>query len=424
MLSPLRLATTDDETGVDPLANHANPPATPRYRKNLADTATPSTPQAPHAEPKQGPEPTTPSESKKRPAGGPSTSDTRAEKKAKTSTLLRQVLGDSRTNCSTSENAQTNDTDDHSTVPEAEEEDESDQQVDPALQICRYLLEMFSVPVLRSHATVGLVDRDRLQLYHANRSVILVSSAINFSEDEGEDKFIATVIAFHCLSLEQNGILGSQLRGIDNAKLVKGSKFGKDRVVQMQNELHFSNDVDGKELKVTLQEVISREPAMIGRSTVVLNAKPQEGYLKRDTQLVVKVSWPTSGRVPETEFLNEACATAKGEHAWALKHLPRMYCSEDTTFKKGSIPESVAILFDNATLANNKGFVYERRVLRVMVQERLVALRYMSNVKDIGQVFLDVACGTCDWFRSWSTSANPGQFSPPLALYNPRDPSP
>ena len=82
-------------------------------------------------------------------------------------------------------------------------------QVNPAMQVCRYLLEMFSVPLLRSHATVSLVGRDRLQLYHANRSVILVSSAIKFVEGEGLDKFIAIIIAFHCLSPEQNGILSS-----------------------------------------------------------------------------------------------------------------------------------------------------------------------------------------------------------------------
>ena len=62
-----------------------------------------------------------------------------------------------------------------------------------------YLLEMFSVPLLRSHATVGLVDRDRLQPHHANRSAILVSSAINFSKDDGLTEFITT-IAFNCLS--------------------------------------------------------------------------------------------------------------------------------------------------------------------------------------------------------------------------------
>jgi hypothetical protein len=62
-------------------------------------------------------------------------------------------------------------------------------QSDTAIQVCSHLLEMFSTSLLRSHATVCLVDRDRLQLYHANRSVILVSSAINLSEGNGLDQF-------------------------------------------------------------------------------------------------------------------------------------------------------------------------------------------------------------------------------------------
>jgi len=56
---------------------------------------------------------------------------------------------------------------------------------------------MFSIPPLRSHATVSLVDWDYLQLYHTNQSAILVYSAISFSEEGGKDNLIATVIAFH-----------------------------------------------------------------------------------------------------------------------------------------------------------------------------------------------------------------------------------
>ena len=144
------------------------------------------------------------------------------------------------------------------------------------------------------------------------------------------------ILAFQCPPLEQNGILESQVPGLGNASIVKRSGFGKDRVVQSKNELHFSKDVESKELKVTLMDVISREPAMIGRSTVVLNAKPQafrpqRGFSKKTTKLVVKVSWPTSGRVSETEFLKKACAAATDEHAWAANRLPRVYCAEDIT---------------------------------------------------------------------------------------------
>ena len=87
---------------------------------------------------------------------------------------------------------------------------ETGNQKAASLQVGRYLLEQFSVPAFRSHATIGLVDRDRIQFYHANHSVILVSSAINFSlktRTDGVDKFIAIVIAFSRLSLRDNGIL-------------------------------------------------------------------------------------------------------------------------------------------------------------------------------------------------------------------------
>ena len=54
---------------------------------------------------------------------------------------------------------------------------------------------MLSVPLLCSHATISLIDRDHLQLYHANRLAILVSPAINFSDGDGKDKSIATITA-------------------------------------------------------------------------------------------------------------------------------------------------------------------------------------------------------------------------------------
>ena len=39
---------------------------------------------------------------------------------------------------------------------------------------------------------------------------------------------------------------------------------------------------------------------------------------------------------------------------------------------------------------------YERRTLRIVIQERLHPLKTLTDVKDIAQVLVDVACGT--WF--------------------------
>ncbi|KAF9789671.1 hypothetical protein BJ322DRAFT_1105528 [Thelephora terrestris] len=94
---------------------------------------------------------------------------------------------------------------------------EAKTQSDSSIRVCSYLLEMFSISLLRLHATVCLVDHGRLQLYHANRSVILVSSAINLSEGNGLDQFIAVIIAFHSLSFKQDGNLDNVVEG--NVKL-------------------------------------------------------------------------------------------------------------------------------------------------------------------------------------------------------------
>ena len=78
--------------------------------------------------------------------------------------------------------------------------------------------------VLRSSLAfaLGLVDRGRLQLYHANRSVILVSSAINFFEGDGVDKFIANIIGFYRLSFGQNGILKRLPRTTLSSSRIRG----------------------------------------------------------------------------------------------------------------------------------------------------------------------------------------------------------
>ena len=282
---------------------------------------------------------------------------------------------------------------------------------------------MFSVPLLRSHATVSLVDRDRLQLYHANRSVILVSSAIDFSEGAGLDKFIATIIAFRCLSFKQDGVL--DILGSGNAKLVCDSKIpGDNKVVQKGNDLVFSGEKLGEKLgenfKVTLGDVISRDPATVGRSTVVLQAISDQWS---GTDLVVKISWPGSEQIPENHFLDEAEAMAKGEHAWAANHLPRVFYAKDVIFGQHSTIESVAQLFENAQFVNAREcHKYERRALRIIVQERLYPLKSLTNVRDIGQVLLDAACGTCSSLST--TYIHLCRFSSPLALRHSWDPSP
>ena len=179
----------------------------------------------------------------------------------------------------------------------------------------------------------------------------------------------------------------------ENYRLLSETVFkGGDRVVQNGNELLFSGDKDGA-FSVTLGDVVSRDPAVVERSTLVINGKSARWPGR---PLVVKISWPTSDRASETTFLKKASEMAKGDHAWAANHLPRLYYAEDVEFLPDSTLGSVARLFQIAKSVNGD-YVYEPRILRIIIQERLYPLKSLDNVKDIGQVFLDVACGTCSY---------------------------
>ena len=296
-------------TGIDPKNTHARPPTPLRYGGKKSTPLTTSTLS------KSNP---VSSKSRKRSADGSSAAHERPVKKSKTKSALGQIKEGEVGSTA---------------------RPETQRQLEPAYQVCRYLLEMFSVPLLRSHATVSLVDRDRLQLYHANHSVILVSSAIDFSEGDGVDKFIATIIAFRCLSFEQNGIL--QTLFPQNPNLVQNSQIAaNDKVVQEGNKLVFSGEKPDEDFEVVLGEIISRGPATVGRSTAVVDAT---SIRWPETELVVKVSWPGSRRVPETDFLKKACEEAEGtKDGWAINHLPRMLHASDGASGEDSILGSVA----------------------------------------------------------------------------------
>ena len=274
---------------------------------------------------------------------------------------------------------------------------ETEYQKSAYLQVGRYLLNQFSVPAFRSHATIALVDRDRIQFYHANNSVILVSSAISFSADntkDGLDKLIAIVIAFGRLTLRDNGILHNLEDGKlfnHNERLVTHRVLQGAVEMQDENELAFGGDEKTGPFKLTLGEVISHKPSLARRSTAVLHAKSERW---NDTNLVVKISWPSSERKVEQEFLHRATLTAGGtsKDKWALKHLPKVLYTQDVVFRPDSTHEKVARLFDGAELINGK-YKYEPWTLRI-IQERLHPLKNLTGVKNAAQVLLDAACGT------------------------------
>ena len=215
-----------------------------------------------------------------------------------------------------------------------------------------------------------------------------MSSAIRFSEPDGLDKFIAVIIAFRYLSFSQNGILDALVS--QNTELLNNPDITKDdKLVRQGHQLELTEGESQKKFKVILGDVISRDPAAVGRSTVVLKATSDKWPGKN---LVVKISWPGHGRVPEDEFLKKAISEAeRTDGKWAINHLPRVYFSKDVVFSDDSTFMSVAGLFKNAKFSGG-GYVYEQRALRIIIQEELYPLKSLTNVRDVSQVFVDIAC--------------------------------
>jgi hypothetical protein len=119
-----------------------------------------------------------------------------------------------------------------------------------------------------------------------------------------------------------------------------------------------------------------------------------KAYSKKwsETKLVIKFSWPGRGRVPEGEFLKKAIDEAgKADETWAKNHLPRVFFAKQVEFGDDSTFHSVARLFKDAEMPG-KEYVYEARVLRIIIQEELYPVKSLTNARDIGQVFVDIAC--------------------------------
>ena len=296
----------------------------------------------------------------------------------------------------------------NSPVEDGLDPEDSNPHRDAYVQIENHFLEQFSLPALRSHATVALLNRDCIQFFHANHSTILVASEINFGENDetgGLDTLIAIVFAFVSLSLTNNGILHDPRD--DRLSREKGYPSTRDidpgdMRVREGRKLVFGGDGKSGPFTLTYGGIIHRELMSVGRSTTVVHATSPKW---NGVDLVLKIYWPDSDMANEGEFLQRAIKEAEDStDKWALKHLPGYLFNQDVTL--GSIHGRVASCFDG----NRFDFIdrrgpYVERHQRVIIQERLYPLTTLTDVRDIAQVLVDIACSMyfSNAFRSPNT---------------------
>ncbi|KAK0211826.1 hypothetical protein IW262DRAFT_1322892 [Armillaria fumosa] len=259
------------------------------------------------------------------------------------------------------------------------------------IQCAQYAMQILSSAGLRSHALVTLIDRDRLQLQYYDRSSIVVSQAIDIADKEERRLFIAMLIGCHRLKLRQRGILHDILP--DPYIQSYGKMKGKNPVNLFKGLKMTLQNAKGEDIILTLGDIIHRQRGLSGRNTCVVFASSPTW---KDRELVVKISWPGVYRDSEKKLMDRAKAKAEemspgGERHWVLDHLPEILHSQDFRFDKEDSPQKRLMkLLIKAKYAEERSFIYEERVLRITVSERLFPITDLTDVKDIAQVFFDI----------------------------------
>ncbi|KAF8906633.1 hypothetical protein CPB85DRAFT_1456586 [Mucidula mucida] len=274
-------------------------------------------------------------------------------------------------------------------------------QVDPQTQCARYAMEHLSNAILRSHSILTLFDKDRFQFEYFDRSVIAVSSAVELLEEEGQRLFILMVYGLRRLSPEDLGlreVVQDSLKFCTNYK--SASKHVKGKTIPSQNgpgktgprdwrKMFYNREITIQDDVYTLKEIVFRQPGLIGRTTCVIAATKNGSDNER---FVVKISYPTTTRVPEMELIRRARMHAESDekHAWVLNHLPNMTASMDIEIGKNTVQARMRDFLKSAEYANEKTYFYEDRCLRICVSEELHAITSLTSSRKIGQVFLDI----------------------------------
>ncbi|KAK0460332.1 hypothetical protein IW261DRAFT_1349814, partial [Armillaria novae-zelandiae] len=225
-----------------------------------------------------------------------------------------------------------------------------------------------------------------------DRSSIAVSQAIDIADKEIRRLFIEMLIGCHRLSLRQHGILHDIL---EDPYIIKTYGMMKERnSVNLFNGLRMNlKQADDTDIVLTLGDIIHRQRGVGGRNTYIILASSPT-WLNRE--LAVKISWAGAYRASEKTLMDAVRAKAEemageGNTHWVLDHLPEILHSQDFPFDQDDCPQKRLMeLSIEAEYADDKTFMYEERLLRITVSERLFPITDLANVQDIAQVFLDI----------------------------------
>ncbi len=195
--------------------------------------------------------------------------------------------------------------------------DDSQNRLKVSRQCARYALDVLSSAGFRSHCFGFLVGINELQILYYDRSVIAVSQPFpmvdlkttDYVQCVDERRFVALLICLHRATLAQRGIMENLM---PDPFLEMYQNYTDDMVKDPKTLFvgkQIKLQVGGKAVLVTLGRIVMRQPGIIGRNTCVVEGTSDEWP---DMDLVVKISWPASSRVPENTFVDAIKEAAEG----------------------------------------------------------------------------------------------------------------
>ncbi|KAK7440198.1 hypothetical protein VKT23_017140 [Stygiomarasmius scandens] len=272
------------------------------------------------------------------------------------------------------------------------------------LQCAGYGLEMLSSGLLRLHSVGVIIDTLVLQLVYYDRSKVILSKPVTLSSEYGQAFFLAALYKLMSLEARKQGLLPASIgvkgpslptikprlnnqhmagyQGLAHKPKHPGTKPSANSIIDTNPGCNAFYDCEltldeGKAVK--LKEVVYRAHGIIGRGTTVIKGIDWNGQ-----EVIVKLSFPGKERDPENELVEYARGKAVGDHAWAQNHLPEIRWAKTYDFAD-DMPQTKL-----AKYLHGLKIPYDKRVLRITVQDVLHPLTDLVDPTECAQVFYDV----------------------------------
>ncbi|KAF8522483.1 hypothetical protein BU17DRAFT_87118 [Hysterangium stoloniferum] len=242
------------------------------------------------------------------------------------------------------------------------------------LQCASYALEMFSNGNLLNHIISSLITDFKIQLLYYDHALNARSQALDFITDR--TKFVGMLIGYSRLDRRGRG-LATEVTPEFISPLLEGDRLARRPFTRLFVGQKIQLADRGT---VTLQATIFRQHALIGRGTSVFRVDVSW----MSSVAVLKVSWPSQKRTPESVYINHAhrIASSDSEHKWVRKHLPIiLYFGSFPPDEKDAHYRMV--IFLNSKEPNK----YELRELRVLLQTELFPITELKDARQVKDVF-------------------------------------